>query len=453
MSMSVAFIQLNSCPPGSCLTSFNLSGPTTVDREGAIDGPGNFGAGSTDTHIDVINTEIVSMVLTGGGLTVTAGAGLGTKPLDPSLGVIVEHTGTNPGFPSPASPDPDLGDSEFRIYMEIDKGGGEYLYNHAANPFIVRCVIDRVPPYTSLYTHPLSSPIPLYDDPVGGTLVAELVNAEHNTDIDLASFSADPVELRPGFEDTGAWVLLRWRSGFELDNLGFNVYRDASGRLERLNPSLVAGSALAAGVQVPLTAGRSYAWWDHPADGTTGQRYWLEEISIDGERSWHGPIEAMAGDPSEAQASLRTAPPDRIGAGTSNALLLSELGRRETPPGRSSPTRPAPRLVPMTKSASPELDTQWALAAGPAIKLGITDEGWYRIEQSELIAAGLDPLVDPRFLQVHADGLEQAIKVTGQEDGSFDPGDTVELYGLGLDTAWSDSRVYWLTSRPRHRLE
>jgi len=42
----------------------------------------------------------------------------------------------------------------------------------------------------------------------------------------------------------GRGVLVSWRTGFEVDNLGFHVYREQGGQRVRLTPSLVAGSAL-----------------------------------------------------------------------------------------------------------------------------------------------------------------------------------------------------------------
>lgn len=69
--------------------------------------------------------------------------------------------------------------------------------------------------------------------------------------ITLMSFTAS------GF-DYG--TLLEWQTGYEADNLGFNVYRDDGNGRKLVNQQLVAGSALTAGSA--LSAGQSYAWWD-----------------------------------------------------------------------------------------------------------------------------------------------------------------------------------------------
>src|SRR5437773_12225203 len=42
-------------------------------------------------------------------------------------------------------------------------------------------------------------------------------------------------------------VLIEWHTGFEIDILGFNIYREQNGHRERLNPGIIAGTALIAG--------------------------------------------------------------------------------------------------------------------------------------------------------------------------------------------------------------
>jgi hypothetical protein len=80
------------------------------------------------------------------------------------------------------------------------------------------------------------------------------------------------------------------------------------------------------------------------------------------------------------------------------------------------------------------------------VKLAIKQEGWYRVSQPALVAAGLDPNANPRFLQMFVDGREVPITVAGEQDGKFDPADAVEFYGVGLDSAASDTHVYWLSA-------
>jgi hypothetical protein len=88
---------------------------------------------------------------------------------------------------------------------------------------------------------------------------------------------------------------------------------------------------------------------------------------------------------------------------------------------------------------------QYALAVGHAVKIGVRSEGWYRVGWSELVAAGLDPTADASTLQLFADGVEQPILVQGPSRNPRETPPNIQFYGTGLDTTWSDTRVYWLT--------
>ncbi len=85
------------------------------------------------------------------------------------------------------------------------------------------------------------------------------------------------------------------------------------------------------------------------------------------------------------------------------------------------------------------------------MKIGVRVAGWYRVSQPTLLAAGLDPHVDPTTLRLYLEGVEQPILVTGAVDGQFDPADVVEFYGTGVDTPSSDTAVYFLTGGYRRR--
>src|ERR1700730_14351879 len=68
-------------------------------------------------------------------------------------------------------------------------------------------------------------------------------------------------------------VLIEWRTSFELDNLGFNVFRDQGGTRTQVNPAIIAGSALIVGQRTPLYAGYSYRWFDDA--GSLDSSYYL----------------------------------------------------------------------------------------------------------------------------------------------------------------------------------
>jgi hypothetical protein len=105
------------------------------------------------------------------------------------------------------------------------------------------------------------------------------------------------------------------------------------------------------------------------------------------------------------------------------------------------------------KKLTPQ-EVQWVLAGSPGLKLFIQEEGWYRVTQPELVAAGLDPRINPRYLQLYVDGQEQAILLNVRKDGQFGSQDSLEFYGTGLDTAFTETRVYWLVvgTKPGKRI-
>src|SRR5882672_7525670 len=73
-------------------------------------------------------------------------------------------------------------------------------------------------------------------------------------------------------------------------------------------------------------------------------------------------------------------------------------------------------LPPWAHAASVSEETQLALAAQKAVKVTVRREGWTRVTQPELVAAGLDPRVDPGQLRLFTDGIEQPLNVTGNGD-------------------------------------
>jgi len=113
------------------------------------------------------------------------------------------------------------------------------------------------------------------------TLVAIDIPAQFPTAVKTNSFKAN---------DTGNGVVLSWKTGEEIRNLGFNVYRDSGGTKTKINSSLVAGSALLMRDAAPQHGAKSYAWID-PLP-VAGALYWLEDVDLDGTRTMQGPIPA-----------------------------------------------------------------------------------------------------------------------------------------------------------------
>lgn len=223
-------------------------------------------------------------------------------------------------------------------------------------------------------------------------------------------------------------MLLEWQTDFEADNLGFRLYREEAGGRTLINQGLIAGAALRA--SSTSGAGEAYAYLE-PRSGEHQQvAYWLEDIDLKGESAFHGPVYPVQGKGGRS--------------GRARSLLLAEVG---TTAGRTLVLEPKAELV-FNPSSSTDPTAQPSaaldLASSRAIKIGVRQAGFYRLSQAQLLAAGLSPSINPRHLQLFVDGREVPILVNGADDGRFDTEDTIEFYGMGLDTPSSATRVYWL---------
>lgn len=229
------------------------------------------------------------------------------------------------------------------------------------------------------------------------------------------SFSADRYD---------GGVFIQWRTSYEIDNFGFRLYRVQGGKRVLITPQMLAGSALVTGQGTPLTAGKSYAWWDSSPKSRDSAVFWLEEIDLKGQSTWHGPVAAKL---------VGGSPPEQA-----RPAELAGLGRTD------APSRPVQTWATPAKIAAGRSPSTFSLASQFAVKIFVNHEGWYRVTQAQLLAVGLAPNTDPRNLQLYVDGQPQPISVIGESDGNLDPADAVEFYGVGLDSPQTDTRVYWL---------
>ncbi len=221
--------------------------------------------------------------------------------------------------------------------------------------------------------------------------------------------------------DRGTFI--HWRTGSEADNLGFNLYREEGGRRVLVNPQIVAGSALVTGSRVRLGAGRSYRWWDAGSKDPSA-RYWIEDVDLNGDRTLHGPVPVKHAGGAPAEKS--------------SADLLSQIGAAQ-----SGVTRPLPITAPLAAAKPDQISLINSLAGQPAVKLSVRHDGFYRVSGADLSNAGLNLKADSEKLQLYADGRQVPIKVATDKQGLIA---SVEFYGVGLDTAETDARVYWLVA-------
>jgi uncharacterized repeat protein (TIGR01451 family) len=236
----------------------------------------------------------------------------------------------------------------------------------------------------------------------------------------------------PGAKGT----LLSWNSGGELHNLGFNVYRDVNGEKVKLNSSLIAGSALLMRDTVEQHAAKTYRWID--TSQSVGGVYWLEDVDLNGTRTLHGPVALDAATSASPAVTSRSAMIQDL---TTSAKLAPRTDVAITQ--NASPVARVRESVMHLERRSESGEVGFKLAAAPAVKIYVDHEGWYRVTQPQLAAAGFIAGTNAKFLHLYAEGVEQPIRITGGE--RFGSQSAIEFYGTAIDTPYSGQRVYWLT--------
>ena len=226
-------------------------------------------------------------------------------------------------------------------------------------------------------------------------------------------------------------VSLKWNSAYESDNLGYNVYREVNGRRIKVNSQIIAGSALTTGLNVALTAGKAYDWADQLTAGAS-PRYWLEDIDTRGNSSWNGPISL---DKKSGKAPT-----------IDQSLVLGKIGMAQSQMTLGQGSIAVERKAGIASLTPAAMQVQSNLAGQASAKLTVKQVGWYRASQRDLVNAGFSAKVDPRKLQLYVDGRPVPIIVNGEKDGKFDQADSVEFYGIGIDSPVTDAHLYWLAA-------
>jgi hypothetical protein len=199
----------------------------------------------------------------------------------------------------------------------------------------------------------------------------------------------------------GGTVLVSWSTGTETANLGYRIWRESGRARVCLTPSPIAGSAFFVDA-ARLGNGNSYRWVDRGARREAV--YWIEELDVNGDRQWHGPIEPAAG----------TVDPQTLPAPTFATLTQ-----------RSGVARIEETLY---EARSDARAGHFDVATREALKISVTVPGIHEVP----LPAG----ADAKRVQMWEDGRELPVVVTGN---------SVRFYGTPLDSAWSEARVYWMT--------
>jgi hypothetical protein len=226
---------------------------------------------------------------------------------------------------------------------------------------------------------------------------------------------------------TAQGIKLEWRSSYDGNNLGFNIYRLQSGTRTQINGQVIPGSIFL-GVRPGVPPGnRSYQWIDRA--GTKDSIYFIESVSVYGRLRLNNAIQ-VTGKPSREQEST----PDSLGGknAASPGVDNGHPSQTEYPAGLVSP-----------ESTLGAIEDQWAIAAQTALKISIKADGWYRVTQPQMAAAGFPGAVSIQNLSIFADGHEISIR-TSKASGQLTSHDYIEFYGQAVDTATADTRVYYL---------
>lgn len=255
-------------------------------------------------------------------------------------------------------------------------------------------------------------------------------------------FSVAPVQADARRSDDGG-VLVRWVGPVRPQILGYNLYRETRGRMTLVTTSPVAGRSLQFR-PVGTVAGQDlFAWWDLPGVGMGGVRYFIDELSLSGEAQRFGPFELGYSKVNDLSITNSTTLADL-------ATSRNDDGLSTSPAGASAQRVVAPQRDPrgsLTGSAgtatAPEqtsdLNQQWTIAGGAALKIDVDRDGWQRIPLADMQAAGLT-ITDPQNYRLFADGVEQAVLAN--------PNGSLEFFGRARNLTTSATRTYYLSSGP-----
>ncbi len=220
----------------------------------------------------------------------------------------------------------------------------------------------------------------------------------------------------------GNGVYLRWQAEFETQNAGFFIYRVGPKGTELVSPSIVGGGSLTSSEAVVY--GGKYSFFD--ASGNSANSYYIESLGLDGKRQTFERI---------FPKSVRNL--TAIAGSTSQELIKR---KEETKPAVENNVVNLPKDLQAeieANSLPPDIITQRWVAAQPGVKIGVKQEGVYRVSRTELQNAGFDVNAAGNLWQLYVDGKEQSI-IVGASDSY------IEFYGKGIDTAESATKVYYL---------
>lgn len=220
---------------------------------------------------------------------------------DSGAGVDFEEGGTHGGLPSGNTCDPAFEDDDTTAIFYSAEPSPPVFANGVNNgppppdgewvtiTFVLQDLVDFDDVIEQLGTNALRIGIHVQGYADGGS---ESFATNGYTAVDLMDFSAG---ARHGN------VTVKWTTGTEINNAGFNLYRSSSelGSRTRLNSALIAARGDA-------VSGGFYSFMDAPGYGTF--YYWLEDVEASGSATLHGPVKVSVGPSIRLPVSRPAAP-------------------------------------------------------------------------------------------------------------------------------------------------
>ncbi|MGI8788335.1 MAG: C25 family cysteine peptidase [Pyrinomonadaceae bacterium] len=239
----------------------------------------------------------------------------------------------------------------------------------------------------------------------------------------IGKFGKSPVQYSDAKAYTdGRGVWIGWQTERETKNLGFYVYRVGGGERQLLNTALVPGAYARAQAE-QITSG-SYSYYDRFGDANSN--YIVESYNLNGQK--------IATDLIQPQVvnDLKDV------AGSSSEQLFNQSKNAKPEVLRNDLILPKD-LAEEVESNNAQADpvTQKWVAAQAGAKIGVKNEGFYRVSRADLQTGGFDVTAPTERWQLYVNGVEQAINVGA--DGSY-----IEFYGKGIDTLESNTQTYFL---------
>ena len=241
-------------------------------------------------------------------------------------------------------------------------------------------------------------------------------------DTRTCSTAANPVTLADfGATRDGSKVRFDWMTATEVGNLAFNILvSDGKGGFRAINEEPIAA------VGRDRVEPQRYSFEAYDLEG---KDFFLEDISIQGVATMHGPF-SIDGRPKQARPALGLEKID-----WSSIRAASAAAR-------------APSVRSVSRAARGGNGNGGGKAASTSIEMLVEEAGLYRVTYEELLTAGMD------FAGVHAGHLAvtnrgRAVPIRVESGKTFGPGGFVEFFGETVDTLYTDTNVYVLSAEPK----